>query len=566
MKTLGIDIGSSSIKIAEVEGSGRSVSINQVWELPLSTDPSRDQAIEVIEKLRGFAGQYVSQFPSKDIQWVVGVPQRSVSTRFRRFPFIERSKVLKSLPFELEEDIPFDASSTIYDARVLRTFLNGSDVLAVASPHEAIEKTIARAKDGGFEANIVSCEGFALSNILDTWSQPPPHVPEKTSLGEDAARSQEIKTAHAILQIGHRYSNLVVYADSTVVAIRSIQWGGHDVALAIEKTFQVPYVEAIKVLKTKSFVLLNTTGASRDQLAMHKTISDSATPLIQDLRTTLLDLRASVGADIRDLRLTGGASQIQNLSPWLTQALEVSVNPLEYFGALASQARMQIRIPLTPETENMAATAIGLALEGIRKPRNPAINFRKGLFAQANESMKVFWETWRNTLQIAVAIFVVFCAYAIARDSQSLTLATNSDETLSQAARTAANLRGSQATPDGIRRYIQTEERAIKNRETLAQLDSYIQSLDFVLKLSERLPVQLPPRAGRGLDVDRLKIENDDLTIEGRTQGADILASVEKELQLIARPGTLKKVAPSSLRTGAPGTSFGFSMKIDRKP
>lgn len=562
MKSLGVDIGSSSIKIAEIEGSGRTAALTQLWELPLSTDPTRDQALEAIEKLRAFSSQY----PEKDARWVVAVAQNSISTRLKRFPFVDRLKVLKSLPFELEEEIPFDADETIFDARVVETFPNGSDVIAIACPFEAVEKTLNRAKDGGFEASIISVEGLALSNVLDSWWAAPVSSAEPAVLGDDASRSRDLRVAHAILQIGHTRTNVVVYRDTHVVAVRSIQWGGHDVALALESTFKIPYVEAIKVLQTKSFVLLNVSGASRDQLAMHKAVSDAAIPLIRELRLTLLDLRSSAGADLRDLRLTGGASQIQNFAPWLTQALEVSVNSLDYVTFLTASGKLSVRINRSPEAENISATAIGLAIEGLRKPRNPAINLRKNLFAKSNESVRIFWDTWKTTAQVAASIFMIFCLYSFVRESMSLTLAERSDETLMQAAKNAAGLKGTQATASGVSRYIQTESRAIKSRETLTQLESYIPALEFILKLSEKMPVQLPPRAGRGLDVDRLTIENDDLTIEGRTQGADILASVEKELQSIARPGSMKKVSPTSLRPGAPGTGFGFVMKIDRKP
>jgi general secretion pathway protein L len=562
MKCLGVDIGSSSIKIAEVEGSGRSVSLTQIWEIGLSTDPTKDQALEVIEKLRAFSGQY----PGKDVRWVIAVPQNSVSTRLKRFPFLERSKILKSLPFELEEEIPFDASETIFDARVVETFANGSDVLAIACPNGPIEQALQLAKDGGFEAEIISVEGLALSNILDAWWSTPPHSSVAAPIDNETSRTNDVRAAHAILQIGHTRTNIVVFRDNHIVAVRSIQWGGHDVALALEATFKIPYIEATKVLQTKSFVLLNIEGASRDQVAMHKAVSEAAIPLIRELRLTLLDLRSSAGADLRDLRLTGAASQIQNLAPWLSQALEVSVNPLDYFGALAASGKMNVRVSRTPELENASATAIGLALEGMRKPRNPAINLRKGPFAQSNESVRLFWETWKSTLQIAAVIFVILCAYTLTRESLTLQLAERSDETLAQAAKNSAGLKGSQASADGITKYIRNESRSIQNRETLARLDTYIPAMEFVAKLAEKMPVQLPPRAGRGLDVDRLTIENDDLTIEGRTQGADILVSVKRELQSIAKAGTLKEVKPTSLRPNAPGTGFGFVMKINRKP
>lgn len=566
MKSLGVDIGKSSIKVIEAESSGRGLSINQFWEMALSTDPTKDQALEIIEKLRAFSSHYLAAHPAGDTKWVIAVPQALMSVRLKRFPFRERQKILKSLPFELEEDVPFNMAETIFDGRTIEMFPNGADVLAVACPHEAIQTAISQAHDGGLEPGLVTAEGFALSNILDNWSAVPPQNPGSATLGDDTVRTNEMQPAHAVLQIGHSHSLLIVYRQSKPVAIRSIPWGGMDACLGIEATFKVPHIEAIKVLQTKSFVLLNTSGATRDQLAMHKAISDSTASLLRELRLSLLDVKTTAGANILEIFLTGSASQIQNFAPWLTQAIEVPVNQLNYFNALAGSGRVILRIDTDPKVENAAGTAIGLAIEGLRKPKNPAINLRRGPFAQTNETVRQFLMTWKPTAQIAISIFVLFLAYAVFREQMTLNLAAVSDEALTVAAKTAANLKGPQATADGISKYIRSEMREIKNRTTLAQLDSYIPALDILLQMSERLPVQLPPKEGRGLDVDHLSISNDDVVIEGRAQGADLLASLEKELQSMARSGTLHKTTPTGVRQGMPGTTFGYSFKVNRKP
>ncbi len=567
MKCLGVDIGSSSIKIAEIESSGRTAYLNQVWELKLSTDPSRDQTVEVIEQLRGFSSQYMMAAGKPgDVRWIVGIPQKSVSTRLRRLPFTDRQKILKVLSFELEEEIPFDPSETVFDARVVEVFPNGVDVIAVACPHAPIERALQQAKDGGFETNLISSEGLALSNVLDNWWAAPMANPNQAVIGDESIRAHDVRPAFALVQIGHTQTNVVVFRDNHVVATRSIPWGGHDVAMNIESVFKVSYVEAIKVLQTKSFVLLNTNGVSRDQMAMHKAIADAAAPLLRELRTTILDVRTTAGAEIQSLRLTGGASQIQNFGPWLTQSLDVNTNSLEYFNHLNSTTKIQVRINQSAEIENVAATAIGLAIEGLRKSVNPAINLRRGVFAQSNESVKVFWETWGTTLQIAIVTFFVFLTYSVIRDGATLTLAERSDELVSSAAKSHAGLKGAQANASGIDRYIKSELKSIQNRETLAEMDEYISALDFVVRMAEKFPVQLPPKDGRGFEIDHVSLDNDDLVIEGRAQGPDLLASIEKELLGMARKGTVKAAPPGHLRKGAPGQPFGFTMKLDRKP
>jgi general secretion pathway protein L len=567
MKCLGVDIGSSSIKIAEIDSSGRSATLNQVWELNLSADPTRDQTVEVIEKLRGFSSQYMmSAAKPGDIRWIIGVPQKSVASRLRRLPFTDRQKILKVLSFELEEEIPFDPSETVFDARIVEVFPNGVDVVVVACPHAPIERALQQAKDGGFEPSLITSEGMALANVLDTWWMPPATNPSQAVIGDEFVRAHDVHEAYALVQIGHTQTNVIVFRDKHVVAIRSIPWGGHDVALTIESVFKVPYIEAMKVLQTKSFVLLNTNGVSRDQLAMHKAVSEAAAPLLREVRTTILDVRTSAGSEIRSLRLTGGASQIQNFGPWLTQSLDVATNQLEYFNHLNASAKIQVRVAQSPEIENVAASAIGLAIEGLRKSVNPAINLRRGIFAKSNDSVRVFLENWGTTLQLAVAIFLVFLVYSVLRDGTTLTLAEQSDDIVTTAAKTQAGLKNAQANASGISRYIQTELRSIKNRETLAQMDEYISALDFVIKMAEKFPVQIPVKDGRGFDIDHVSLDNDELIIEGRAQGADLLAAIERELRSMARKGSVKSSQPTNLRSGAPGQPFGFTMKLDRKP
>lgn len=94
MKSIGVDIGSSSVKIAEIETSNTGYALTRFAEFPLSTDPGRDNQLEIIEILRRVAGQS----DLHHTRFVFGVRQGQVSTRLKHFPFKERHKVLKKSP------------------------------------------------------------------------------------------------------------------------------------------------------------------------------------------------------------------------------------------------------------------------------------------------------------------------------------------------------------------------------------------------------------------------------------------------------------------------------------
>lgn len=561
MKTLGIDIGTYSIKVAELEVTSSSYTLSNFFEFPLSTDPSRDRGLEIIETLRNLSSQY----DPANTRWVIGLAQNQVSLHFKRFPFRERQKILKSLAFELEDEIPLNIDDTIFDAKISEYVGPSADVLTVAAPKEAVKEILGLAKDGGFDPDIVSTEGLAFANCFENFMAAPQEVSPSLREAEDAtaiataAVVSGARAARVVLNIGHTRTLMLVYREGALIAARSIMWGGGDIVEAISRVFSIPTVEAVKVLQTKSFILMNSAGASRDQLVMSQTVSDAIDNLMREMRLTLLELKANFNLDYRQIELFGGVSQVQNIGAYVTQALEIPANIGHHL-----QAHRQIRFQTTPHIEAVSAQAIGLALEAVKKPRNPAINLRKEEFARENKTMKLFWERWKTAVQVASVAFLILVAWSVLRDSTAGTLIEAVDQRLSDMASNLAGLKGSQASDTGVSGYIRKQKTLIKNRESLMQLENYTSAMDVLAKLAEKLPVQTPASPGRGIDLSHLTIDNDTLVIEGRFQG-DLAKRIESALNEVARPKSVIKQPTGSVPPG-PGTPFAYKMKVNRKP
>ena len=551
MKVLGVDLGSYSIKIAELEKSSRGFVFTNFFEIPLSTDPNRDRGLEIIETLRNFSRNY---HPT-ETQWVIGIPQARVSVHHKRFPFKERSKIHKSLAFELEDDIPLDIDETIFDFKVVEFAGASADVLTVACPSEAVDEILALAKDGGFDPEIISVEGLAYANVFEKWNAPPPELPALPPAADDA---QALPTtpwrARAILHLGHAHSLLLVYREGGLVATRSILWGGAEIADAIARHFNVAQFEAIKTLTSRAFILMNSAGASRDQIQLSQLIAAQTDNLIKELKLSLLEIKAAFHLEYDEIQLAGGASQIQNIGAYITQGLEIPTN-----ANLHALSDKPSRLEITPHLEAVAGPALGLAIEGVKRPRNPAINLRRGEFARENLALKRFWETWRVPVQIAAAAFALFFVYSFVRDQIASGLVSTADERLVEAAQKAANLKGAAANEEGVRRFIRTQKDRLKNQEALSQLDEYIPATEILAKLSEKMPKN---QITQGYDVVFLEIENEDMTIRGRAQNVAQIAQVERVLGEIAQPGSIAKVGAGDVSGGTP---FGFKLKIKRR-
>lgn len=552
MKVLGVDLGSFSIKVAELETNSKGFVITNVFEFPFSLDASRDRGIQTIEALRSLAEKY----DPNNTRWVIGVPQHRMSVLMKRFPFHERAKILRSLAFELEDDIPLDVDDTIFDFKMVEFVGTSADVLAIACPKDAVRETLALSKDCGFDPEIVGAEGIALANVFENWQGMPPQVPialRTPTVTEDGQTLQvPVARSRLILHIGHTRSIILVYRDSSLIAIRSLQWGGKDVANALSTTFSVSIFEAIKVLETRSFILMNSAGATQDQIRLSQTVAGQVDFLLKDLRLTLLEVKTSFNLEYSEIELTGGACQIQNLGAYLTQGLEIPANM-----NLQSLSRLPSKMTLSTQLEAVAPVAIGLAIEGVKRPRNPPVNLRKIDFVRENLSLKRFWLTWKVPVQIGLSAFTVFLLFSIARDQLASSLNATADDKLTEAAQKAAAIKGAPGTIEGkVRSYIKTQKTVLKNQQELSQLDGYLSAMDILTYLSEKLPGRNPQNPA--IDVSLFDLDNDDLVIRGKVANPSATAQIDRALKDLAVPKTLTALP------GEPG-GFAYKLKVKRK-
>jgi len=556
MKILGVDLGTYSVKVAELDAGAKGFTLNNFFEFPLSTEPHADRNLQIIEALRGLAVNYD---PSKT-RWIVGVPQHRVSVHFKHFPFRERPKIQKSLAFELEDDIPLDIDETIFDFKIVEYVGPSADVLTIASPKEAIQEILSLSKDCGFDPEIVSVEGLALNNNFQAWSATPPEVSpslRRPSETEDSGVVQEQPASHSRLRLhlGHSRSLLLVYRDSNLIAIRSIFWGGADIATELARAFNLPMYEATKVLVSKSFILMNSTGASADQIRLSHSVSSQVDLLLKEVKLTLIELKTAFNLEYVEVELTGGVSQIQNLGAYITQGLELPAN-----ANTQTLARHSSRLTLNSQIEAIALVAVGLAIEGMKRPRNPAINLRKEDFARENLSLKVFWEQWQVPVQIALSAFAAFFLYSIVRDQIASSLNFSAEEKVTEAGTKAAGLKGASANETNIRKYIKVQKTLLANQQALGQLDVYTSAMSILARLSEKFPAKISAgqSPSQGLDVTLFELENDELTIKGQTANSALVPKIKQALGDMAQAKSL-----TDLPVEAGG--FAFKLKVNRK-
>lgn len=549
MKSIGIDIGSHSIKVVELHSGSKGLNITAFFHHKFSISIQADHGIEAIEFLR----ELVSRYDESSTRFNIALRTDQVAIRSKFFPFNEKIKIQKSLPFELEEDIPFSTDNAIFDSKTIRLVGSGAETLSCAAPKHHIENAIQLATDCGFSPSILSEEGIALSNLIEGWPDTPSMVAASNSVFESKEKPPcEIRI---VLHLGHQRTIVTAYNGNQLLTVRSILWGGKNIVDAVAKKYSIPHIEASKEVESKSFILTSKQGASFDQVSFSDTISSSVREMIRDLQLTLLEIKSEYNATISEAQITGGASQIINLGAFLTQMLEVPVNKLDTMSRFPYSI-----VEKSPKNEAYLGVALGLAIEGIKKPRNPALNFLRGEFAKENHNFKNFMHRWTPTFKVIAGSLVVLFAYSMIRETVALDLSDRTQSALKDQAKTSAGLKGKKATESAIKNYIRDKKRIAAEMKNLEGLTTMNSALDILSKVTTASPA----KTGISLEVKNFSVADSTVFIEGYVKSPKELTLLQQVFANLSPSGKVTVQNPS-LGNLTDKTAFSFSFDVDRE-
>ncbi len=555
MHSIGIDIGSYSIKIAEIEPSSHGAKLTRYNEFPLSSQPNVDDELIIIDILRN----HFANYNLDEAVITVAINQSYVTHRRTFFPFKERHSIQRALPLEIEEDVPFTPENAIFDGKILSyQSKGGANVLASVTPKDRVAECIQACQDSGFEPNVISCETLAYSNLFENWMDLPPERQTLLDVTEDESEDDEGEEtekpprvdAGALIHIGNEKTIIMVYQNKELLTCRTISWGAEELATQIHKKYQIPMSEAHKELESKGFVLLTEEGATEAQATFSSTLVEPLSILAKRLKLIFLEIESELHINISKCSLTGGVAQIQNIGPLFTQKLEVATNPL----LPELQNVRNVTDNYNPFT---GGVALGLAIEGIKKPRNPATNFLKGEFARGNRGFEHFKERWGRTLQFTTAAFFIFLLHSCVRSNVAEDIFFEAQGNLQSLAKKEKSIK--RPSSRAIQSYIRDKKQLKAKMKDLEKIEKINSAMDILAKISKAVP------SGRNikLDIVRLLVEDEDVQVVGYLGQNDSLPALEKSLESLAMQKKLRKLnvrlAPK------PGKkTFAYSFKASR--
>ena len=496
MRSLGIDIGRHSIKVAEASLHNKSYQLIRIKEYKVLNPQGTDHEPAILQALDRIS----KDFHTGSAKVITAVRQHFISNRKLSFPFKEKNKIQKSLAFELEDHIPISVDKTIYDSKIIRYHGASAEVVAMACVMDEIEKTIRLFNHAHIDPDIITPEISGLANLYEKWNEPPKEA--------DKSKNQQDKL---IVHLGHSRTLVGVVNQGHLVWGRNIMWGAEKIAQSISQALQIPFLKSLELLSTKAFLIFlpeQTQTGSFEEKKVSDAITSSLEPLVHSLRLTLMTSRIEYKCQVKSIELLGGGSGIKNIAPYLSQILDKKtrlVNPLE---KVTESYRKK-------EVGHIFHMALGLAIEGLKPVGNPPINFRQMQFAKKNKTLERLWDKWGYTSQILATAYICYFIYGVGMSQLSMKLEEVSSQILVKQAGQVAGFSGTNATPSKIRNFIKINNKKMKDMETRKKIQEIHSPIELVNKISQSLP---PNKKNKDYEIRKLTIRNNRVNIQGVAQ------------------------------------------------
>lgn len=325
---LGLDIGSSAIKMLEIAAVGDQQSLVCVGAKNIST-AVRENLIDAIKSLAEEI-----KVTTRDAGIAVSGP--SVIVRFVSMPKMKDDELKSAIRFEAEKYVPFSINDCIIDYQVLKkNDADGKqDILLVAAKKAFILERIRLVEEAGFSVSTVDVDSFAVANAyLKTF---PSNSTNKTA---------------ALLNIGAALTNVSIIRNNVLCFVRDVTIGGNDFDSTIAKALNIDATAAedLKIYPKERM---------QDVVACTKGIINN---LLDEVRLSFSYYENQSGCGIDEIYISGGSAGLFGLEALFKEAFESNPSfwdPLQFLDKTAATVDANI----IDKMKSSFAVAVGLAL------------------------------------------------------------------------------------------------------------------------------------------------------------------------------------------------------------
>ena len=344
-KLVGLDIGSSSLKLSEIISTSHGPILNRFLQIPVPPGIIVDGVLENPSALSSIAKELFRNSGCKGKGVVTSLSGSSVIVKKVTLAQMEETDLRDLIRDEAGKYLPFDNMDDVnYDFQILgdnEYNPNQMDVIIVAAKKTDVSSYLDAITAAGLTVMIIDVDSFALETMYE------------------ANYEFEENEIIVIVNIGASLTNINVIKGGMSIFTRDFTIAGNAITEGLQEKYQVSADEA-ETIKTEGIP-----GSEQDNADLRNTILDCAEPICSEIERSVDYFRSTFGGDyIKHVYLSGGSSRIAGLSSHLSQRLNIEtelINPLLKIG----YNKKNIDAGKLDSIKTIGAVAIGLGLRKI---------------------------------------------------------------------------------------------------------------------------------------------------------------------------------------------------------
>jgi len=340
----GLDVGSSSVKMVELEGKANNLNLVSFGFENLPSDTIIDGQIMELNVVSDVIQSVCNTHQMNADKVVTGVSGHSVIIKNIVLPPMSREELEESIDWHAEEHIPYDLADVSLDYHVTAETSEATHVLIAACKRERIDNIKQAIQLSGRTPVAIDVDTFALQNCYEVNYQP--------------SDSQVV----TLLNIGASTMNVNIVKGTRSLFSRDITVGGSQFTDVLQRSLGLNYQQAEAV---KRGVANAAEGVEEKSI---EPLMNNVTEIVaMEIQKTFDFYRATTEDNqtvVQKILISGGGSKLSGLAAELSRRLELPVevlNPFRNINVDSNKFDPAYLNEIMPEM----AVAVGLAIRGV---------------------------------------------------------------------------------------------------------------------------------------------------------------------------------------------------------
>src|SRR5262245_59408689 len=225
---VGVDIGSSAIKVCQLRESRKGYGLTRLGYAPLPAQSIVDGHVMNAQIVVEAITQAMSAAKIRQREVAVSISGQAVIIRKITVPMMTAAELDEQIQWEAEQHIPFDIKDVRVDYEVLRRRPEAGqmDLLLVAAKRDQLDDYVQIAKQAKLKPMVVDIDAFTVQNLFEYTRGIAPDL------------------TFAIINVGASLASINIISRGASAFTRDIANGGNYITEQIQRQLGVPFEQA----------------------------------------------------------------------------------------------------------------------------------------------------------------------------------------------------------------------------------------------------------------------------------------------------------------------------------